>query len=294
MAFSFPTSPSVSDTVTLGGLVYIWNGSSWETQVVNLGLLSINNLSNVDFNSVTLDGSNGDGKVLAWDQALQVFAPIDQSGVSGLDTEIQFNNSGSLGSDSNLIFDSSQYAVVIGSGVTGRLEAATFIGHADQTTYLSSQTTGSESTHIALRSTSGVETNIYGFSTFYGSVRFEEQVQEKFSTINTATGTVTHDLDYGQVFRHTSPSSDFTANFVNINLTGDHAMTVTLVFEQGATAFITSAIQVGGAAQTINWQGGIVPSGTDNGVDIISFSIMNTGTTESPSYLVMGQLVDFN
>ena len=70
-------------------------------------------------------------------------------------------------------------------------------------------------------------------------------------------------------------------------------MTITLIIEQGATAFIASAIQIGGVAQTIAWQGGIVPSGTDNGVDIISFSILNTGTTGSPSYLAMGQLVDF-
>ncbi len=213
--------------------------------------------------------------------------------VAGSDTQIQFNNSGSFGADANLIFNSSEQRVVVGSGGTGKFEASNFMGHADQTTYVSSKTTGSESTHFALNSTSEVTTDIYGFSTFQGNVCFEKQIQEKFSTINAATGTVTHDLDNGQVFRHTSPSCDFTANLTNISLTGDHAMTITLIIEQGATAFIASAIQIGGVAQTITWQGGIVPSGTDNGVDIISFSILNTGTTGSPSYLAMGQLVDF-
>lgn len=239
------------------------------------------------------DDTGSSGQALTTDGTGQLsFADVVVD-PAGSDTQVQFNDSGSFGADANFIFNSGQQRVVVGSGGTGKFEASNFMGHADQTTYVSSQTTSVESTHFALNSTSGVLTDIYGFATFQGNACFEKQVQEKFSTINAATGTVTHDLDNGQVFRHTSPSADFTANLTNINLTGDHAMTVTIVIEQGATAFIANAIQIGGVAQTIEWQGGISPSGTDNGVDIMSFSILNTGTTGSPSYLVMGQLVDF-
>jgi len=41
----------------------------------DLSISSISELSDVDFNSITLDGSNGQNKVLAWDEALQSFVP---------------------------------------------------------------------------------------------------------------------------------------------------------------------------------------------------------------------------
>ena len=64
--------------------------------------------------------------------------------------------------------------VKVSDGGLGIVEAATFIGHADQTMYLSSKTAGSESTHITLNSTSGVQTTLYGAVDFVsgGSVDF--------------------------------------------------------------------------------------------------------------------------
>ena len=41
----------------------------------DLSIASISALGDVDFNSITLDGSNGQNKVLAWDEALQSFVP---------------------------------------------------------------------------------------------------------------------------------------------------------------------------------------------------------------------------
>ena len=51
-----------------------------------------------------------------------------------------------------------------------------------------------------------------------------------------------------------------------------------------------TALQIGGAAQTINWQGGSAPSGTANGVDNVSFTIINDGGT----YVVLGQAVAYS
>ena len=47
--------------------------------------------------------------------------------------------------------------------------------------------------------------------------------------------------------------------------------------------------QIGGAAQTIIWQGNSAPSGTANGTDTFSFTILNDGGT----YVVLGQMVSF-
>ena len=120
MAINFPTSPTNGDIHTAEGIQWQWDntGSTWKCQgvtgvytlgiasvnslggikignnlsingtgvlsaVMNLNNESISELTDVTFNSVTLDSSNGGGKVLAWDQSLQAFAPVNQTGGGG-------------------------------------------------------------------------------------------------------------------------------------------------------------------------------------------------------------------
>ncbi len=128
-----------------------------------------------------------------------------------------------------------------------------------------------------------------GTVTINGGLKIEEGTQERFSSLTSATGTVTHDCSNGTIFYHTSISADFTANFTNLQLESAYATTVSLVLVQGASEFIPTAVQIAGAAQTINWQGGVEPTGTDNGIDVVSFTILNNSGT----YTVLAQLVDF-
>ena len=121
MAINFPANPSNGQIHTASGIQWKWDstGGTWLCQgstgtytlgiatasalggikvgsnlqinsttgvldaVMNLNNESIEELTNVTFNNVTLDASNGAGKVLAWDQTLQAFAPVDQSGGGG-------------------------------------------------------------------------------------------------------------------------------------------------------------------------------------------------------------------
>ena len=87
----------------------------------------------------------------------------------------------------------------------------------------------------------------------------------------------------------TLPAGDVTANFTNLNLTAEYATNLTVIINQGATPYEVTAVQIGGAAQTINWQGGSAPTGNANGIDSFSFTILNDGGT----YVVLGQMVDF-
>ena len=135
----------------------------------------------------------------------------------------------------------------------------------------------------------GISTTIGDTLTVNGNATFESGTFEAFSTITGASGTVTHDCDNGHIFYHTSPSANFTANFTNLGLNTNYGTGITLVIDQGATARIPSAVQTDGNSRTIVWQGGSAPSGTNNGVDVVSFSILRT----SGSYIVLGQLVDF-
>ena len=125
--------------------------------------------------------------------------------------------------------------------------------------------------------------DITGYGVFTGT-------EESFATLTGATGTVAHDCDNGHIFYHTTPAADWTANFTNLGLTAEHATTLSIVIDQGATAYIPSAVEIGGVAQTLLWQGGSQPSGTADGTDVVAFSILNDGGT----YVVMGQLVGFS
>jgi hypothetical protein len=104
-------------------------------------------------------------------------------------------------------------------------------------------------------------------ATFNGNAIFNTGVEEAFDTLTGSTGTVTHDCDNGHIFYHTTPSANWTANFTNLGLTAEYATTLTVVINQGATAYIPTAVQIG----------------------VASFSILNDGGT----YVVLGQLVDF-
>ena len=72
-------------------------------------------------------------------------------------------------------------------------------------------------------------------------------------------------------------------------MSNGYATTITLVVTQSSNAYIPSAVQSEGAAQTLNWQGNTIPTGTASRRDVISFSILNV----SSSYVVLGQFVSF-
>ena len=108
---------------------------------------------------------------------------------------------------------------------------------------------------------------------------------ERLSTKTSATGTITHDLTTSSIFYHSSISNNFTANITNVPITEDRAIGVTLVLSQGGTAYMVTALQIDGNAQTIKWVNNSVPSGAANKVDVVGFSLIRTGS----SWTVLGQ-----
>jgi len=107
-------------------------------------------------------------------------------------------------------------------------------------------------------------------------VTFNKITTEKTNALTGATGTVTHDLDNGAIFDHTSLAADFTANFTNVPTTNSRTIGISLILTQGGTAYMPTAVQIDGAAQTILWQGGSAPSGTASGTDIVSFTLIRS------------------
>lgn len=99
-------------------------------------------------------------------------------------------------------------------------------------------------------------------------------IAESFTTLTGATGTVVHDISLGTIFYHTGIAANFTANFTNVPTTDSRARAVVLILSQGSTAYMPTAIQIGGTSQTIKWAGGISPAGTADGVNFITFTLV--------------------
>ena len=161
--------------------------------------------------------------------------------------------------------------------------------------------TGSSKTiSIGNASTSGSEVSIgaevnntsvrmNGVTEFNARAIFSRGTHEIFYTFNGQGGVTDHNVMLGHLFYHTGVTSDITPNFTNFDLTAEDATNITIIINQGNTAYEIPAIQIGGSAQTIVWQNNNAPTGTANGTDSFSFTILNDGGT----YVVLGQMVSF-
>jgi hypothetical protein len=116
-----------------------------------------------------------------------------------------------------------------------------------------------------------------------------QQTTETLIPITGAQGTVSHDFTSGALFVHTSMVSNFTVNVRYVPTTTNRTIVVVLILIQGSAPVVPSALQIDGAAQTINWANGITPSGYANKKDMVTFTLMRTGT----SWTVFGQLATY-
>jgi len=128
-----------------------------------------------------------------------------------------------------------------------------------------------------------------GVTEFNARAIFSRGTHEIFYTFNGQGGVTDHNVMLGHLFYHTGVTSDLTPNFTNFDLTAEDATNITIIINQGNTAYEIPAIQIGGSAQTIVWQNNNAPTGTANGTDSFSFTILNDGGT----YVVLGQMVSF-
>ena len=179
--------------------------------------------------------------------------------------------------------------------------AITGIVKADGSGNISAAVAGTDYlTTVAFSDLTGKPTTLAGYgitdaagtssaTTFTADVKFDQGVTESFATYNNVSGVVDMDCDHGHLFYVTNATGDITTNFTNFGLTAEYGTNLTVIINQGATPYEVTAVQIGGAAQTINWQGGSAPTGNANGIDAFSFTILNDGGT----YVVLGQMVDF-
>jgi hypothetical protein len=116
-----------------------------------------------------------------------------------------------------------------------------------------------------------------------------QQTVENFVSLSEATGNVVHDCTNTAIFFHTLVANTFTPNFTNLVAGDNQTSVVTLVIQQGSTAYIPSGIRIEGTSETVNWSEGINPSGSANKIDVVSYTLLRSSDT----WIILGQVGSF-
>ena len=131
---------------------------------------------------------------------------------------------------------------------------------------------------------------ISGTASFNGLTVLNEVSEVINSTPGASASTVIYDFSTGNNWYHSSATTNYTANFINVSTDNNRAITTTIVINQGSTAYIPTGLQINGVTQTIKWSGGTA-SGTSNSVDIVGFTFIRSSDSWSQ---VLGQINNFN
>ena len=132
--------------------------------------------------------------------------------------------------------------------------------------------------------------SVSGTATFSGLTVLQEVTEVINSTPGATASTVVYDFSTGSNWYHSSINTNYTANFINIPTTDNRVTTVSIVINQGSTAYIPQVVQIGGTTSTIKWAGGTA-SGNANQVDIVGFTFIRSGGSWAQ---VLGQINTFD
>jgi hypothetical protein len=116
------------------------------------------------------------------------------------------------------------------------------------------------------------------------------ETTEVLNVLTNATGVVTHNFTTAGVFYHTSITNNFVANFTNVPTTNNRSIGIALILEQGATPYMCTGTQIDGVSQPIKWEGGSVPIGNTSTTEIVSFSLIRSGS----AWTVLGNQSTYN
>ena len=150
----FPASPSVNDTYTLGSKTWLYDGAGWQVYSTTNSISVVSNVTintssyfvgNATVNTIvsqtnltlggtlTVNGSTGTaGYILTSSGSANVYWSTAPSSVAGSNTQIQYNNSGSLAASAGLTFNNTTNSISVANSAT--VSGALGVGTAPSTT----------------------------------------------------------------------------------------------------------------------------------------------------------------
>ncbi len=292
---------STTDTVALGEILTIQgtNGisASVTSNTITIDGANINSYTDSDVDSHINTSTATTNQYLTWSGTDYVWAPPPSTTNPYTDSDVDTHlNQSSASTNQVLSWSGTDYAWVTQTAPT-TLGALTDVNtsNIDNGYLVYSIVAGShniQALHISHDTSPSLGGNLDTNSkTITGGLKLADSgIIESFltssgtaSTIN-LSALVSHSLFLSGAFNNK------TLNVTNLSLSSAQGTNITAIWNQGSTPYMITVLNVNGSGTTINWQGGSTPSGTANGVDIISFTIYYTGS----SYIVTGQSVSFS
>jgi len=166
---------------------------------------------------------------------------------------------------------------VNGYAVSTSTGGVTASGTGTTTTFVisnSTQSTGTNTGALTVSGGVGVAGNLV-----VGGITILQQAQEVMVPVNSPGVNPTLNFNQGAVFYVTNMTSNFTATYINVPTSANYVYATTLILAQTATnAYTVANVRVNGTAQTIRWLGGSTATVTANRTDVISVTLVATGT----------------
>ncbi len=269
------TSLSVTSDAAQAGGALTYDDSTGEFTFRPANLSGYAQLSQF---SVTTDGTPSGGGSLSYNSSSGefTFVPADTGGGGG-GGEVVSDTSPELGGD----LDLNNYNIG-GTGDINITGTGTFTGQVSADSF-SSSATGAPSITSASTITLDAPDGVI--------IESVSRISELMSNDGTAvSGTRTFDTSISPIEYITGITANITVNFTNVPTTNDVSHSFSVVIDQGATAFIISAIQIAGAVQTILWADGSAPSGTNSGTDVFTFTLLRRSST----WTVLGSATSYS
>jgi hypothetical protein len=119
-----------------------------------------------------------------------------------------------------------------------------------------------------------------GGASITGATELQE-LREVVVDVTLASNIGTLDWTAGNLyFIATAPTGNMTFNVTNLPVDASRIMTLNVMVTQGATGYLPTVFQIGGASQTIRWVNGGAPTPTSSAgkIDIFAFSLFRTSS----------------
>jgi len=97
---------------------------------------------------------------------------------------------------------------------------------------------------------------------------------QPLNTITGATGQVDHDCSNSQMFYHSNIAGNFTPNFTQLDLSNSEITSISIILDQGGTAYLPDAYKINSTASSLYWEGSAMPTGSANKVDTVDLKIL--------------------
>ena len=276
------------------GAMYFAHGGSWN-KLANDSDVNLYTDSDVDTHLNTSSATTN--QYLTWSGTDYVWAPPPSTPNTYTDSDVDTHlNTSSASTNEVLSWNGSDYAWVTQTAST-TLGALTDVNTSsiDNGYLVYSIQAGShniQALHIEHDTTPSLGGNLDTNSkNFANGVRLSNNgIVETFVPVTGVVSTIALSALQSHSMYISSATNNKTLNITNLSIASNQGTNITAIWSQGSTPYMITALTINGSSQTINWQGGSAPSGTANGVDVITFSIFNTGS----AYVVMGQSVSYS